>query len=54
MITLGTINNRPATIVFLDDNMDPTSEEAATIVKVIFDDGEILFLRPDRSLTESE
>lgn len=44
MIETQTINGRVATIAYMDANMQPVSADAATLVKVSFDDGEDIWL----------
>jgi hypothetical protein len=44
MIKRQTIAGRDATISFIDSQFNPTDENDATLVKIVFDDGEALFL----------
>lgn len=44
MIQQQTIGGRDATIAYLDSQFNPTDDKSATMVKVIFKDGEVLFL----------
>ncbi len=46
MIERQTLDGRNATVAYLKDDFTPTEFAEATLLKVIFDDGEILFLRP--------
>ena len=41
------VNGEPATVVYIDDNFNLTSQEAATAVKVMFDNGDVLIGRFD-------
>lgn len=43
MIQRATVDGRPATVVYVDKDFEPTTAEAAVMVKVIFDDGEVRF-----------
>ena len=43
MITRDTIEGRPATVAYINDRFEPVSADDATMVKVIFDDGEVRF-----------
>lgn len=45
MIEHKSIEGRSATIVYLKSNMTPASKDDHDMVKVIFDDGEIVFLK---------
>lgn len=50
-----TIDGRKATVAYIRDDFTPTTPEKATLVKVIFDDGGILFAVPARdALTTTE
>lgn len=40
------IDGRSATVAYLNSKFEPVSQAEATLVKVIFDDGEIIFLTP--------
>lgn len=43
-----TFNGRPATVAYLDDHGQPVANrELATLVRVLYDDGEIITLVPD-------
>jgi hypothetical protein len=44
MIERQTIGGREATIAYTDSQFNPTDKTTATQVKVIFDDGEVIFL----------
>lgn len=46
MIERQVVQGRPATISYMTDNFEPSSKDAATLIKVVFDDGEVLFLTP--------
>jgi hypothetical protein len=46
MIERTLVNERPATVAYIDDKFRPVDREDATLVKVIFDDGERIFLTP--------
>jgi hypothetical protein len=46
MIERTIVNDRPATVAYINDKFLPVSKDDATLVKVIFDDGERLFLKP--------
>jgi len=43
MITYETIEGRPATIAYVNDELEPVDRDAATMIKIIFADGEIRF-----------
>src|SRR5262249_32077357 len=39
-----TIDGRKASVAYLDDDFEPVDPDAATLMKVVFDDGEMAFL----------
>ena len=43
MITHETIDGRPAVVAYINDSFEPVAPDVATMIKVIFDDGEIRF-----------
>ena len=43
MLTKTTVNGKAATVCFLNDKWEPVPEKDATKVKVMFDEGGILF-----------
>ena len=43
MITRDTIEGRPATVAYINDRFEPARADDATMVKVVFDDGEVRF-----------
>ncbi len=54
MIEKRDINGRPATIVYImAADFAPATPAAADLVKIIFDDGEIVFLTPCPELPEN-
>lgn len=53
MIQKQIIDGRSATLAYLDSNFAPADQDSATLVKVIFDDGNIHFLKsPPRDEAE--
>jgi hypothetical protein len=46
MIERQEVGGRPAVVAYLTAKFEPTDKDAAQIVKVVFDDGEIRFLVP--------
>lgn len=48
------IDHRNATIVYMDDNFTPVDQDKATLVKITFDDGEIIFVTPDAGEAEAK
>ncbi len=48
MIEQQTIDGRKALVSYLDDKMSLVTKSKATLVKVIFEDGHILFLKPKK------
>lgn len=46
MIKREKVDGKEATVVYLNDKFEMADEDSATLVKVIFDDGRILFLKP--------
>ena len=48
MIEEREIDGRQAHVVWLDDRLNPVDKDAATLVKVIFADGETRWLVPQR------
>ena len=51
MLDRTIINGQPATVAFLKGNMVPATQEEATYLKVIFDDGRVLFALRDDDIT---
>lgn len=50
-----TVDGRKATVAYILDDFTPTTPAKATLVKVLFDDGDIMFLVPARdALTTTE
>lgn len=45
MIERQTINGRKASVAYMTDAFEPAQKTDATLVKVLFDDGECLFLQ---------
>jgi hypothetical protein len=43
MIQRETVEGRPATVAYLDHDFEPATPETATLVKVMYDDGETAF-----------
>jgi len=39
-----TVSGRKATVAYIRDDFTPTTPEKATLAKVLFDDGDIVFL----------
>lgn len=48
MIERTTVNGRPATVTYLKAGFSPADRQAAELIKVVFDDGEALFLVPSK------
>lgn len=46
MIEKQTIKGRPATVAYLTENFEPAQKAEAKLIKVVFDDGETLWLTP--------
>lgn len=46
------IAGRKATIAYIRDDFTPTTPEKATLIKVIFDDGEVRFATPAREASK--
>ena len=44
MIEQQIIDGRPVTITYLDQGFNPVGKDKATLVKLLFDDGEATFL----------
>jgi hypothetical protein len=53
MIDRIEIDGRPASAMYVDEHMQPTTQEKATFYKVVFDDGDQLILdaRPEKKET---
>lgn len=56
MIRREEIDGRPATVAYLDDEFQPVEFEKATVLKIIYDDGEVAFARvgAEGELSEGE
>ncbi len=48
MIEQQEIDGRKALVSYFNDKMAPVDKVKATLVKVIFEDGHILFLKPKK------
>ena len=49
------VDGRKATVAYIRDDFTPTTPEKATLIKIIFDDGEVEFAVPARdALTTTE
>lgn len=48
MIERTIIHGRPASVVYVDDQFNPVQRDAATLIKVLFDDGGVVFGVPNR------
>jgi hypothetical protein len=46
MIEQTQIDGQTATVAYLNDDMEPVDKDAATLVKVIFEDGRRVFMVP--------
>jgi hypothetical protein len=44
MIVQTTVNGRKATVAYITKDFEPATKEAADLAKVIFEDGEVVFL----------
>ena len=49
MIVHTSINGRAATVAYLHSDWSLASEDDADLLKVVFDDGDVIFLKPQRS-----
>jgi hypothetical protein len=49
MIERQTVEGRAATVAYLNDKFGPVDKATASLVKVIFDDGAVLFLVPSKA-----
>ncbi len=47
VIEQSTIDNKPVTLVYLDDDFELCDKAEATLVKVIFEDGSNVFTSPE-------
>ena len=47
------VDGRKATVAYILDDFTPTTPEKATLIKVIFDDGGVLFAVPAREAPNS-
>lgn len=47
-----TIDGRPAMVAYLGAGFVPTTREDATMIKVLFDDGDTMWLTPDRDTSK--
>jgi len=48
MIVKQEIDGRQATVMYLTQNLKPASENEAELVRVVFEDGESLWLVPEK------
>jgi len=53
MIEKQTIDDRKAAVAYLTKDLEPADKDAAELIKVVFDDGETLWLTPP-ALKEEE
>lgn len=49
MIEQVTIDGKKATVAYLNDDMTPATKEDHTLVKVIFEDGTLMFGRKEQA-----
>jgi len=55
MITQEEINGRKASVQWLNDDFEPVdNQDDATIIRVLFDDGETMWMVPDNGEEDSE
>lgn len=53
MIERVVVEGRPATAAYINSDFEPVGKDQATLVKIIFDDGEdVLFLKPVKKAEE--
>ena len=53
MIEQETIEGRKATVAYMKEGFEPASKDEATLIKVVFEDGEVIWLTPPRAQTGS-
>jgi hypothetical protein len=53
MIEKTEVDGRPATVIYLDADMIPVTRDEATLAKVLFDDGEHVWLTLEPGTNES-
>jgi hypothetical protein len=49
MIEHQTINGRRATVAYLGEDFSPVDRGQESMVKIIFEDGEVVFAVPDKN-----
>ena len=54
MIERQKVNGRDATVAYLASDFNPVDKTKATMVKLIFDDGDIYFLFPAEVMEKSK
>jgi hypothetical protein len=54
VIERQTIRGRPATVSYLTDDFEPTDMASATLVKIVYDDGQSVLLRNEPRLPANE
>jgi hypothetical protein len=55
MIVQQNVSGRPATVAYLTSDFEPANDDAYDFAKVIFDDGEVVFLiGPDPGIAEAQ
>lgn len=50
MIERQKVHGDPATVSYMTDEFTLVPKDKATLVKVVFDDGRVLFLRPEQAV----
>src|SRR4029077_17055249 len=48
------IDSRKATIMYMDDDFTPVDQDKATLIKITFEDGEVIFVTPDAGEAEAD
>lgn len=54
MIERQTIDGRLATVIYLTNDFQPADKQSATLIKLWFDDGDVVFLTPAVSPSQEE
>jgi hypothetical protein len=48
MIERQTVDGKPATVIYLTSDFQPADKQSATLIKLWFDDGDVVFLTPSK------
>lgn len=54
MIERTEVSGRPATVAYITKDFEPADKKTAQLAKVIFDDGDVVFLNLEKPVEEGQ